>query len=89
MCTKRKSQSKTTKTLSTITYSTITYKEVDFYTQKFAEWLTEKAGHEARSAFFALWAMEVFSRANVSAVDKEVARARRTLRKFLNVTYKP
>ena len=67
----------------------ITYKEVDFYRDKFAEWLTLNAGKEARSAFFALWAIEIFSRVNVSTFDKEVARARRTLRKFLKQTYKP
>ena len=67
----------------------ITYKEVDFYRDKFAEWLTAKVGKEALSAFFALWAIEIFSRLNVSMFDKEVARARRTLQKFLQHTYKP
>lgn len=67
----------------------ITYKEVDFYRDKFAEWLTDKAGKEARSAFFALWAIEIFSRVNITMFDKEVARARRTLKKFLKHTYKP
>jgi hypothetical protein len=67
----------------------ITYKEVDFYRDKFAEWLTSKAGKEARGAFFALWAIEIFSRVNVSTFDKEVGRARRTLQNFLNTTYKP
>ena len=67
----------------------ITYKEVDFYRDKFAEWLTAKAGNEARSAFFALWAIEIFSRLNISMFDKEVARARRTLRNFLQQTYEP
>ena len=66
----------------------ITYKEVDFYRDKFAEWLTEKAGKEARSAFFALWAIEIFSRLNISMFDKEVERARNTLKKFLGITYK-
>ena len=68
---------------------TITYREVDFYRDKFAEWLTTKVGIEARGAFFALWALEIFSRVNVSTLDKEVARVRRTLQKFLNFTYKP
>ena len=68
--------------------SPITYKEVDFYRDKFAEWLTFNASKEARSAFFALWAIEIFSRVNVSTFDKEVARARKTLQKFLQHTYK-
>ena len=67
----------------------ITYKEVDFYRDKFAEWLTEKASKEARSAFFALWAIEIFSRLNISMFDREVSRARGTLQKFLQHTYKP
>ncbi len=67
----------------------ISYREVDFYRDKFAEWLTTKAGNEARAAFFALWAMEIFSRVNVSMLDSEVARVRRTLQKFLRHTYKP
>ena len=78
-----------TKQKITKSQPSITYKEVDFYRDKFAEWLTEKAGKEARSAFIALWAIEIFSRVNVSAFDKEVARARRTLRRFLKQTYKP
>jgi len=78
-----------TKQKITKSQPSITYKEVDFYRDKFAEWLTEKAGKEARSAFFALWAIEIFSRVNVSTFDKEVARARRTLRKFLQLTFKP
>jgi hypothetical protein len=69
--------------------STISYKEVDFYRDRFAEWLTAQAGKEARGAFFALWAIEIFSRVNISTFDREVARARRTLQKFLNATYKP
>lgn len=68
---------------------TISYKEVDFYREKFAEWLTTKAGKEGRSAFFALWAIEIFSRVNISIFDKEVTRARRTLQRFLHCTYKP
>jgi len=84
MSTKGKTQGKTHKP-----QTTITYKEVDFYRDKFAEWLTEKVGKEARSAFFALWAIEIFSRVNVSTFDKEVARARRTLQKFLQQDYKP
>jgi len=83
MNTKGKRQGKIKKT-----QPAITYKEVDFYRDKFAEWLTDKAGKEARSAFFALWAIEIFSRVNVSTFDKEVARARRTLKKFLKVAYK-
>jgi len=79
MNTKRKTQSNE--------QSPITYKEVDFYRNKFAEWLTATAGKEARSAFFALWAIEIFSRLNISMFDKEVARARRTLQKFLNVVH--
>ena len=67
----------------------VTFQEVDSYRDKFAEWLTDKAGKEARGAFFALWAIEIFSRVNVSTFDKEVARARRTLQKFLRHTYKP
>lgn len=67
----------------------ITFKEVDFYREKFAEWLTAQAGKEARAAFFALWAIEIFSRVNISTFDKEVARARRTLQKFLHQAYKP
>ena len=67
----------------------ITYKEVDFYRDKFAEWLTTNFGKEARGALFALWAIEIFSRVNVSIFDKEVQRARHTLQKFLNHTYKP
>jgi hypothetical protein len=67
----------------------ITYKEVDFYRDKFAEWLADKYGKEAKSAFFALWAIEIFSRFDVSAFDEEVARARQTLQKFLQHTYKP
>ena len=67
----------------------ITYKEVDFYREKFAEWLATQAGKEARGAFFALWAMEIFSRVNVSVFDREVAPARRTLQNFLNFTFKP
>lgn len=67
----------------------ITYKEVDFYRDKFAEWLTENAGSETRSAFFALWVIEIFSRFNVSAFDEEIARARHTLQKFLQHTYEP
>ena len=67
----------------------ITFKEVDFYREKFAEWLTTLAGKEARAAFFALWAIEIFSRVNISTFDKEVSRARRTLQKFLKNTYKP
>ena len=78
-----------TKQKITKSQPSITYKEVDFYRDKFAEWLTEKAGKEARSAFFALWAIEIFSRVNVSTFDKEVARARRTLQKFLQLTFKP
>jgi len=78
-----------TKQKITKSQPSITYKEVDFYRDTFAEWLTEKAGKEARSAFFALWAIEIFSRVNVSTFDKEVARARRTLRKFLQLTFKP
>jgi len=78
-----------TKQKITKSQPSITYKEMDFYRDKFAEWLTEKAGIEARSAFFALWAIEIFSRVNVSAFDKEVARARRTLKKFLQNTFKP
>jgi len=66
----------------------ITYKEVDFYRDKFAEWLTTNASKEARSAFFALWAIEIFSRVNISIFDKEVSRARNTLQKFLNSIYK-
>ena len=81
---KHKTQSKTEKR-----QPEITYKEVDFYRDKFAEWLTAKAGKEARSAFFALSAIEIFSRVNVSAFDKEVARARRTLQKFLRTTHLP
>jgi len=67
----------------------ITFREVDFYRDKFAEWLTTKAGKEARSAFFALWALGIFSRVNISIFDKEVARARRTLQNFLKNTFKP
>ena len=67
----------------------ITYKEVDFYREKFAEWLATQAGKEARGAFFALWAIEIFSRVNMSTFDKEVSRARRALQKFLHHTYKP
>ena len=66
----------------------ITFKEVDFYREKFAEWLTAKAGKEARGAFFALWAIEIFSRVNISTFDREVARARRTLQKFIGSAYK-
>jgi len=84
MTTKRKTKLKTIES-----QPTITFKELEFYREKFAEWLTEKGGKEARGAFFALWAIEIFSRVNVSALDKEVARARRTLQKFLNHTYKP
>jgi hypothetical protein len=84
MDTKRKNESKNAKM-----QSAISYKEVDFYRDKFAEWLTEKAGKEARSAFFALWAIEIFSRFDVSAFDEEVARARQALRKFLQHSYKP
>jgi hypothetical protein len=76
------------KSKNTKLQTTIPYKEVDFYRDKFAEWLTDKAGKEARSAFFALWAIEVFSRVNISMFDKEVARARSTLQKFLRHTYK-
>ena len=65
----------------------ISYKEVDFYRDRFAEWLTATAGKEARGAFFALWAIEIFSRVNVSTFDKEVARARHTLQKFLKFIY--
>lgn len=65
----------------------ISYKEVDFYRDKFAEWLTTKVGKEARSAFFALWAIEIFSRVNISMFDKEVSRARHTLQKFLQNNY--
>lgn len=78
----RKNQSKTNQT-----QPAITYKEVDFYRDKFAEWLTTNAGKEARSAFFALWAIDIFSRLNVSMFDKEVARARHTLQGFLKSTY--
>ena len=67
----------------------ITYKEVDFYREKFAEWLTTLAGKEARGAFFALWAIEIFSRVSISTFDKEVKRARRTLQNFLNFKYDP
>ena len=81
-------KSKTSKKTKT-KQAEITYKEVDFYREKFAEWLTEKAGKEARSAFFALWAIEIFSRVNISMFDKEVARARRTLQEFTLSTYKP
>ena len=81
---KRKAQRKTEKK-----QAEITYKEVDFYRDKFAEWLTDKAGKEARSAFFALWAIEIFSRLNISMFDREVSRARHTLQKFLQHTYKP
>jgi len=84
MDTKRKSEGNNTEK-----QSEITYKEVDFYRDKFAEWLTEKAGNEARSAFFALWVIEIFSRFDVNTFDKEIARARRTLQKFLNASYKP
>ena len=80
----RKTQSKTSKA-----QPPITYKEVDFYRDKFAEWLTTNASQEARSAFFALWAIEIFSRVNISIYDKEVARARSSLQKFLNSTFKP
>ena len=66
----------------------ITFKEVDFYREKFAEWLTAQAGKEARGAFFALWAIEIFSRVNISTFDKEVTRARRTLQRFFNITYR-
>ena len=69
--------------------SEVTYKEVDFYREKFAAWLTTQAGKEARGAFFALWAIEIFSRLNISMFDKEVTRARRTLQKFLNSKYEP
>jgi hypothetical protein len=81
---KRKTQVRTTQA-----QPIITYREVDFYRDKFAEWLTTKAGIEARGAFFALWAIEIFSRVNVSTLDREVARVRRTLQKFLNHTYEP
>ncbi len=67
----------------------ITFREVDFYRDRFAEWLTIKGGKEARGAFFALWALEIFSRVHISIFDKEVERARRTLQRFLNSTYKP
>ena len=78
-----------TKQKITKSQPSITYKEVDFYRYKFAEWLTEKAGKEARSAFFALWAIEIFSRVNVRTFAKGDARARRTLQKFLQLTFKP
>jgi len=81
---KRKTQSKTSKIQPAITYM-----EVDFYRDKFAEWLADKAGKEARSAYYALWAIEIFSRLNVSMFDKEVAHARHTLQKFLQHAYKP
>jgi hypothetical protein len=81
---KQKAQGKTTDK-----ESTISYKEVDFYRDRFAEWLTAKAGKEARGAFFALWAIEIFSRVNISTFDREVARARRTLQRFLHQIYKP
>jgi hypothetical protein len=84
MDTKRKNESKNAKM-----QSAISYKEVDFYRDKFAEWLTEKAGKEARSAFFALWAIEIFSRFDVSAFDEEVARARQTLQKLLKSIHVP
>ncbi len=83
MSTKRKTKIKTADK-----QPTITFKEVDFYRDKFAEWLTTQAGKEARGAFFALWAIEVFSRVNISTFDREVARARRTLQKFLKHTFK-
>ena len=83
MNTKRKTPGKTA-----AKQEAISYKEVDFYRDKFAEWLTSTAGKEARSAFFALWAIEIFSRLNVSMFDKEVGRARQTLQKFLKHTYK-
>jgi len=81
---KRKTPSKT------IESKLIPFQEVDFYRDAFAQWLEKStAGKEARSAFFALWALDIFSRVNASALDKEVARARRTLQRFLNSTYKP
>lgn len=46
MTTTRKTQSKTSNR-----QTAITYKEIDFYRDKFAEWLTVNAGKEARSAF--------------------------------------
>jgi hypothetical protein len=84
MNTNRKTTSKTANK-----QETITFKEVDFYRDRFAEWLTAKAGKEARGAFFALWAIEIFSRVNISTFDREVARARRTLQRFLHQIYKP
>lgn len=84
MNTKRKTRSK-----SAGKQPIITFKEVDFYRDRFAEWLTTQAGKEARGAFFALWAIEIFSRVNINTFDREVARARRTLQKFLQHTYKP
>ena len=81
---KRKTQGKTKNK-----QAEITFKEVDFYRDRFAEWLTTQAGKEARAAFFALWAIEIFSRVNISAFDREVARARKTLQRFLNAIYKP
>ena len=84
MNTKRNAQRKTEKQ-----QAEITYKEVDFYRDKFAEWPTVNASKEARSAFFALWAIEIFSRVRVSTFDKEVARARRTLQKFLGTSSNP
>ncbi len=73
---------------STKKQTEITFREVDFYRDRFAEWLTGKGGKEARGAFFALWALDIFSRVNVSTLDKEVARTRSTLKKFLNSTFK-
>lgn len=84
MNTKRKAQGKTHSKQVPISYN-----EVDFYRDRFAEWLiTSPDGNEARGAFFALWALEIFSRVNVSAYDNEVARARRTVQKFLKVKFR-
>lgn len=82
---------KTRKTKKTTpTFVPVTFREAYAYSGKFADWLEKHAGKQAKSAYYGLQLLEVVSRLDVTLQGKtEVERARRSLQKLLDYTYRP
>jgi hypothetical protein len=71
-------------------YVQVTFREVDAYRVRFAAWLESLAGKQAKAAYYGLQLLELVSRYDVTLQgEREVERARRSLAKLLDYTYKP